>query len=254
MKIIMGIRSIVDWLRVLLGLGQDPPRQLAAQSLTTRSDTDPAVASPVRPAPPDPRAQAEAYLAKVQIKLVKLAQDFNNGTINRSQFQNLYVHYQREIRNITGLIELAPASPGWAGAMTEGQSLLIRRRHLARAQGYAIYENESGMPISTLGEFEFDPALLVPMLSSYRAATKEIFGAGMRSTAIEGGRWLCFVPGEFTTMLAVFSTEPADKQLEFLDELHRLFEQANHRRLANPPLDGAKLLFPHEYYLGEWRR
>lgn len=254
MKIIMGIRSIIDWLRVSLGIGKHPPGQAAAQSRTTRPDTEPAFPPPARPARPDPQAQAEAYLAKVKAKLVKLAQDFNDGTINRAQFQNLYVHYQREVRNITGLIELAPASSGWAGATTEGQSLLIRRKHLARAQGYAIYENDSGMPISTLGDFEFDPALLVPMLSSYRAATKEIFGAGMRSTAIEGGRWLCFVPGEFTTMLAVFSTEPADKQLEFLDELHRLFEQANRRRLLNPPLDGAKLLFPHEYYLGEWRR
>ena len=118
----------------------------------------------------------------------------------------------------------------------------------------AGYENVSGMPICTLGRFEIDPALLVPMLSSYRSATREIFGAGMRSTAIEGGRWLCFVPGQFTTMLAVFSSEPAGKQLEFLDELHRLFEQANRRRLSASPLDPAKLMFPHEYYLGEWRR
>jgi hypothetical protein len=190
----------------------------------------------------------------VRAKLNKLARDFNDGTINRAQFRNLYAHYQREIRNIEELVEAAPASEGWKGAVTEGKSILIRRRHLARARGYAIYENESGMPISTLGRFEIDPALLVPMLSAYRSATREIFGAGMRSTAIEGGRWLCFVPGEFTTMLAVFSSEPAGKQLEFLDELHRLFEQANRRRLLASPLDPAKLMFPHEYYLGAWRR
>ena len=76
----------------------------------------------------------------------------------------------------------------------------------------------------------------------------------MRSTAIEGGRWLCFVPGEFTTMLAVFTTEPAAKQLEFLEELHRVFERANQRLLARRPVEPATLLFPHEYFLGEWRR
>jgi hypothetical protein len=193
-------------------------------------------------------------LQKVRAKLDKLARDFNSGTINRAQFRNLYAHYQREIRNVEELIEASPASEGWKGAVTEGKSILIRRQHLARARGYAIYENESGMPISTLGRFQIDPALLVPMLSSYRSATREIFGAGMRSTAIEGGRWLCFVPGEFTTMLAVFSSEPAGKQLEFLDELHRHFERANRRRLAVSPIDPAKLMFPHEYFLGEWRR
>jgi hypothetical protein len=110
------------------------------------------------------------------------------------------------------------------------------------------------MPLGTLGEFDLDPALLVPMLSAFRSATKEIFGAGMRSTQTEGGRWLCFVPGNFTTMLAVFNTEPAGRQLEFLDDLHHLFEQANLRHLANRPFDASTLLFPHEYFLGRWRR
>jgi hypothetical protein len=109
------------------------------------------------------------------------------------------------------------------------------------------------MPVSTLGQFKLDPALLVPMLSSYRSATKEIFGAGTRSTEIEDGRWLSFVPGEYTTMLSVFSSEPAGKQLAYLEELHRHFEQANHRLFADPPLDSSELLFPHEYFLGEWR-
>jgi hypothetical protein len=138
--------------------------------------------------------------------------------------------------------------------MTEGQSLVIRRQHLARAEGYAIFENGSGMPVSTLGQFDVDPALLVPMLSSYRAAAKEMFGAGARSTEMEDGSWLCFVPGEWTTMLAVFTAEPAGKQLAFLDQLHRHFERANQRRLAGSPIDADDLLFPHEYYLGQWRR
>jgi hypothetical protein len=206
------------------------------------------------PAESDPRQEALAYLSKVRAKVNKLAEDFNLGTINRAQFRNLYVHYQHEIQSVERMIEAAPTSDQWKGVMTEGQSLVIRRQHLARAQGYAIFENESGMPVSTLGQFELDPALFVPMLSSYRAATTEVFGAGLRSTEMEDGRWLCYVPGEFTTMLAVFGAEPAKKQLEFLTELHHEFEQANRRHLANPPLDPGELLFPHEYYLGQWRR
>jgi hypothetical protein len=92
------------------------------------------------------------------------------------------------------------------------------------------------------------------MLSSDRAAAQEIFGSGVRSTAIEGGRWLCFVPGNYTTLLAVFSTEPAGKQLDVLEELHRLFERANRSQLTSSTTDPSALLFPHEYFLGQWRR
>jgi hypothetical protein len=241
-------RSFFNWLRDLFRRGNRRSIQPAAQA----APPDPA--PPPRRSPPDSREQAQAYLARVRAKLFDLAESFNAGTTNRAQFQNLYVHYQREIRSIEAMIEHAPGSGNWRGAVTEGESVMIRRKHIARAQGYAIYENDSGMPLGTLGRFDLDPALLVPMLSAFRSATREIFGAGMRSTQTEGGRWVCFVPGRFTTMLAVFNTEPAGRQLEFLDDLHHLFEQANLRLLANRPFDPSTLLFPHEYFLGRWRR
>ena len=90
------------------------------------------------------------------------------------------------------------------------------------------------------------------MLASYRSAAQEAFGAGTRSTEMEDGRWLCFVPGEFTTMLALFTAEPAGRQLAFLGQLHRQFEQANRRHLTAPPVQASELIFPHEYYLGQW--
>ena len=228
----------------------------------------PAPASPARvePAPaPAPAAQPEArrapaadgeqdareYLARVQAKTAKLAEDFAAGTINRAQFQELYTHYQREIRTIEQVVESEQGD--WRQAMTEGQSVLIRKQKLARAVGYAIYENESGMPLATLGKFEVDPALLVPMLSSYRAAAAEMFGGGLRSTGIENGQWLCFTPGGLTTLIALFTVEPAPKQLEYLENLHRTFESANRHRLDAPPVDSGSLIFPHEYYLGAWR-
>jgi hypothetical protein len=260
---------ISDWLRRALGSDEDRPKEAASPASKEppqgrpqeRRNAQASGDATVRPAAAggqaagaDPHAQARAYLRRVREKLNHLAEDFNAGTINRSQFQSLYSHYQQEIRTIEGLLESAPSADSWRGAVTEGKSMVIRRRHAARAEGYAIYENDSGMPLSTLGRFELDPALVIPMLSSYRAAAVEIFGAGMRSTEIEGGRWLCFVPGEFTTMLAVFTTEPAAKQLEFLEELHRVFERANQRLLANQPVEPSNLLFPHEYFLGEWRR
>jgi hypothetical protein len=249
------MRSIIKRLRDMLGSGKTKTIAPVAESEPARKPARPADTGPEEAVPrPTSDQEAAAYLDRVRAKLDRLAEDFNAGTINRAQFQNLYVHYQRELRNIETLVEMAPASAGWKGAVTEGQSLIIRQQHLARAEGYAVFENNSGIPLSTLGEFELDPALLVPMLSSYRAATREIFGAGTRSTEIEDGRWLCFVPGEFTTMLAVFSNEPAAKQLNYLEELHRHFERATRSQVSPAPLDPAEMVFPHQYFLGQWRR
>lgn len=188
---------------------------------------------------------ANAYLTRIQDKLNQVAIEFANGTINRAQFQELFDHYQRERRTIEVWIETAPDSDEWQQAKTEGKSIVIRKRHSAKILGYAIYQNESGMPISTIGEFELEAGLVIPMLSSFRSASQEIFGGGMRSSQIDGGKWLCFVPGKYSTMIALFSTEPASNQLKSLEELHRLFETANRVLLQEPAVDADALALPH---------
>jgi hypothetical protein len=195
---------------------------------------------------PDTRQDtAKAYLTRIQDKLNQVAIEFANGTINRAQFQELFDHYQRERRTIEVWIETAPDSDEWQQAKTEGKSVVIRKRHSAKILGYAIYQNESGMPISTIGEFELEAGLVIPMLSSFRSASQEIFGSGMRSSQIDGGKWLCFVPGKYSTMIALFSTEPASNQLKSLEELHRLFETANRVLLQEPAVDADALALPH---------
>jgi hypothetical protein len=201
----------------------------------------------------DPQDDAHTYMAKVQSKINKLAEEFASGMINREQFQELYDHYQKELRTIEAWMDHAPESNAWRDARTEGKSVVIRRQHMARILGYAIYKNDSGMPIATIGKFQVGAALVIPMLSSYRSATREIFGAGMRSSQIENGRWLCFVPGEITTLIALFSIEPAAKQLKSLDQVHRLFEKANRHLLKNKIVDPSSLVLPHQSFVGHRR-
>jgi hypothetical protein len=206
---------------------------------------------PAGPAAPSAVEDARAYIQKVQKKIDKLVADFARRRINSAQFQELYSHYQMEIRRIEAVAAVWPDD--WRDAAREGESLVIRKQHMASAQAYAIYENDSGLPLVTLGKFNLDPALVVPMLSSYHSATREIFGAGMRLSEIEGGQRMCFVQGEFTTLLAIFSNEPIPRQLDYLDKLHRHFEGANRPVLLAKPVDLEKLIFPHRYFLGEWR-
>lgn len=252
-----------DWLKRVLG-GAEPPTKNKPRPLPTtppvRAETAVPQPKPLvaeRPSPPPPasgQTAAQQFLEKLQEKIGRLADDFANGNINRQQFQELYAHYQREMRAIETLIETDQGQSEFGDAFQEGESVLIRQKHAAKATGYAIYENSSGMPITTLGKFEVDPALFVPMLSSFRSATAEIFGGGLQATAIEGGRWLCFVPGKYTTMMSLFTAEPAQKQLDFLEQLHRLFEKANRALLTDLPVETSKLVFPHEHFLGKWKR
>jgi hypothetical protein len=195
----------------------------------------------------DSRTEAEHHLRDVQEKTNKLAEDFARGEVNRDTFIHLYQHYQQQRQAIERMLEISPEQ--WRQAVSQGQSIAIRREHHAKALGFSIYENASGMPLTTLGQFDLDPALMVPMLSSYREATREIFGSRMRSTQIESGRWVCFVSGAFTTLIALYNTEPAARQLQLLEETHLFFERANKPRLQQSPISVEGLVFTHEVYL-----
>jgi len=192
----------------------------------------------------------DEYLTRIQAKINRLAEEFAAGMINREQFQQLFEHYQRERTTIQTWKDTTATAGDWQDLSNEGKSIVIRSQHTAKVLGYAIYANDSGMPLTTIGNFDIDPDLAVPMLSSYRSATKEIFGGEMRSTEIEGGKWLCFVPGATTTMLSLFTREPATRQLRIMEDLHSLFEKANRRHLAASPIDPNELAFPHASYLG----
>ncbi|MFN2298685.1 MAG: hypothetical protein ACK2UB_07545 [Anaerolineales bacterium] len=237
----------MNWLKRFFSKPEKP-------SPAAQTPRPPAVTSAAVPAPgldssavSDSRIDADKHLRDVQNKINKLGEDFARGEVNRATFVHLYEHYQQQRSAIERMMEISPEK--WRQAVSQGMSIAIRREHHAKALGFSIYENESGMPITTLGKFDLDPALMVPMLSSYREATREIFGSRMRSTQIESGRWVCFVSGQLTTLIALYNTEPATRQLQLLEETHLFFERANKPRLLKSPISVEGLVFPHEYYL-----
>jgi hypothetical protein len=188
--------------------------------------------------------QGQEFIAQVHQKMSKLVEEFATGAINRTQFHQLYDRYQRQIMRVAQLI--AESDPSmWRDVIQDSEDTLhIKKRLTAKAVGMSVYYNKSGMPIETLGEFAIEPELIVPMLSSYRSAAAEIFRAGMRSTEMENGQWLCFVPGSYTTLIALFSLEPSDNQLEMVERMHQDFEQANKTALEAGHVDPEKLAYP----------
>jgi hypothetical protein len=190
-------------------------------------------------------ADARGFLEKLRGKTAQVVQDFATGAINQRQFQAIYSHYQRQRLAIEEALIQMPGSGAWRAAAIEGHTVFLRQQHAAQVLSYAIYETTSGVPLAQVGDFSVDPGLLVPMLSSFRSITKELFGAGMKRTEIEGGRWLCFVPGRYTTLMVIFSAEPATLQLQLIEDLHRDFELANELALSSGNVGRLALTFTH---------
>jgi len=193
----------------------------------------------------DSARQGEEFIALVHQKMGRLVQEFANGEINRTQFHRLYDRYQRQIAAVTQLLtESDPAL--WRSAVADGEDTQhLKKRLSAKAIGMAVYWGEDDRPLQTFGTFDIPPAQVRPMLEGYRRAVGDVFRAGMRRTELDDGRWLCFVPGRRTTLVALFSLEPSDNQLTTLDRLHQDFEEANHHALEHPVPNPDVLAYPY---------
>ena len=192
--------------------------------------------------------EARAFVANVRAKMAALAEDFALGKINRQQFETIYVHYREQRQTVEALI--ASMSGGaWRRAVNEGKTSFLMQQAMAQILSYALYDNQSSILLASAGQFRIDPALVVPMLSSYRSVTAEIFGGSITSSEIEGGHWLSFVPGRYTTFIVVFSLEPARSQLTMIQDLHHDFEVADAEWLARGKGQQSAELFMHLWAL-----
>jgi hypothetical protein len=188
--------------------------------------------------------RGQSFISDVHKKMSRIAQEFAAGELNRTQFLQIYDRYQRQILIIAQLI--AEADPtGWREAIEDGEATIEIRRSLeSRPIGLSIYSNQTSIPLETVGNFNIDPELVIPMLEAYRSAAAEIFQTALRSVELEDGRWVCFVKGQYTSLAALFSLEPAGFQLGLIRKLHEDFEAANAKILAQGETDPTQLVHP----------
>jgi hypothetical protein len=195
--------------------------------------------------------EGRKYLRRVRDKLGKLVDDFAQGRVNRAQFEELYSHYQNERRTIEALLTASPSGGAWRDAVTEGESMSIRRRLAARVLGYAVYSNHEETPLRVYGEFTtLHERWIGPLLSRVNETTDKLFVLTSFGTEGDEMPCLCAVAGEFTTFLALFTTEPARVQVQSLEDLHAHFEQANQRVFTtsarfDKPVRPGDLVFPY---------
>jgi hypothetical protein len=199
--------------------------------------------SPSRTSEPE----AEQYLEQIEAKLDRTVQDLADGLINRAQFENLYRHYQNQRRMLQGLA--AEGSGQVPGSLTTGESMVIRQRYAAKVLAYAVYDNESGVPLHTMGNFPVDSDLVVGFLSGFRSATAEILGAGAAKAEAEDGKVLCYVPGQYSTLIVLYSSDPAEVDMRGLRQVHGHFETLNTPLLQRRPIPANTLLFNYDMVL-----
>lgn len=206
--------------------GEEPPKKKAEASSTG----------------PDP--EVERRLREVEAKLDRTVQDLADGLINRGQFENLYRHYQNQRRMLQGL--LSEGGDQVPTSLAAGESMIIRQKYAAKVLAYAVYDNESGVPLYTRGDFPVDSDLVIGFLSGFRSATAEILGAGAAKAEAEDGKVLCYVPGEYCTLLVLYSSDPAEIDVRSLRQIHLHFETLNAGLLKQRPIPADKLLFNYD--------
>jgi hypothetical protein len=194
-----------------------------------------------------PEPEVEQHLGQIETKLDRTVQDLADGLINRAQFENLYRHYQNQRRMLQGL--LVEGSGQVPGSLTTGESMIIRQRYAAKVLAYAVYDNESGVPLYTMGNFPVDSDLVVGFLSGFRSATAEILGAGAAKAEAEDGKVLCYVPGKYSTLIVLYSSDPAGVDMRGLRQAHSHFETLNTPLLQRRPIPANTLLFNYDMVL-----
>jgi hypothetical protein len=189
----------------------------------------------------------ERHLQQIEKKLDRTVQDLADGLINRAQFDNLYRHYQHQRRMLQGLIFQGGGKI--PDSLTAGESLIIRQRYAAKSLAYAVYDNESSVPLHTVGNFPIESDLVVGFLSGFRSAAAEILGAGAAKAEAEDGKVLVYVPGEYCTLIVLYSSDPADIDIRSLRQTHQHFEKLNAPLLSQRPIPSDTLIFNYDVIL-----
>ncbi|HXV97422.1 MAG TPA: hypothetical protein VEC93_03295 [Anaerolineae bacterium] len=218
--------------------------------VTWLTDADPKAVADLKTQPvnsTDPRQDVEAQLKVLEDKLDQTVQDLADGLINRAQFENLYRHYQNQRRVVRGFLEQA-SDPAML-KVGAGESMVIRQRYAAKVLAYAVYDNLTSLPLHTVGQFPLESELVVGFFSGFRSAIAEIMGTGARKAITDDGKVLIYVPGQKTTLIVLYSSEPADIESLSLRQAHEHFEKINAAVLVNSPIPENQLIFNYDMFL-----
>jgi hypothetical protein len=182
-------------------------------------------------------------LRHIEEKMREVTRELALGHINQAQFQAVFSRYAEQQAVIRRMLSRNPGSDAWQRVAKEGHTHFLRERHKARLLGLALYAHQDGGMIRSLGRFSL-PDELRQTLPALVTKPPKAGSANPQKTQIEGGRWLVYHRAAYTTLAAVFSSEPAEEQVEEQCRLHQQFEAENSAALELGLYRSAPLGFP----------
>lgn len=189
----------------------------------------------------------DTALIDIEAKMAALTRDLSEGRINQAQFQAIYTHYAEQKTLVLRLLAQDPNTKAWQRAASEGYTNILRKRHAAHLEGLLLLDNWTGEALRVIGRVDIPGEVVAPLLESLHDPDPDVQPhTKPLSTQIEGGRWLFYYRGVFTTALAVYSAEPSAVQITRMADAHAGFEESNHSLLELGYPDPDRLTYPQQ--------
>ncbi len=195
--------------------------------------------------PRDQMQRAEEALIHLREKMAQVAAEFAQGKLNRAQFDAIYARYSEQRVITERLLARNPDSQAWQSVMQPGHTTFLKQQFEAHLVSYAIYDQIAFAQIVITGTVQLDQAQIEAVLRRLTMVIAQRGDPGPATKKISDGRYVLFVPGEFTTAVAIFSLEPSAVQIARTQDVHRDFERANQHMLRHQDYEGERMVFPH---------
>jgi hypothetical protein len=164
-------------------------------------------------------------LAELDSKLARLEHDFQQGTVNTSQYRAIRKHYLEQRQVAIRLKEANPESDRWKVVLQEGKTTFLLQLNEATCRCVAFYDLKRRDRVFVAGDMPPAAESAMSLLETF--GQPKPGGDRMLATQTDDGSALLLIPGRFTAALIVFSQEPPAWQVRALREVHRNFEIAN---------------------------
>lgn len=195
------------------------------------------------------RLQTETVLERLREKTAQTAQEYNEGKLNRAQFNALYAQYNEKRTIIEAMLARDPDTQAWRRVAQPGHTGFLRGHFEAHVLSFAICEYgkdyTANTPIAEQGDPEIAQSDMAKAMNALNPSHERGIVPKASGREAENGRWLYAIPGKYTTALVLYSLEPSMRQSEFARDLHSDFERANRTILERGSRGADQLVIPH---------
>jgi hypothetical protein len=179
----------------------------------------------------DPSIQEK--LEKLENKIERLEEDIQKGRINPAQYRALQRHFKEQRSIALELHKKHPDSERWRVILEGGKTTFLMQVNEAVCHGISCFEYDTLRILFQEGQVPKGSEAGTGFLGAFSGPMLEEQAERMFGTQTEDGTALLLIPGQFSALLAAFSSEAPEWQARALREVHRNFEYINRAILCD---------------------